>query len=64
MRPQPGETIRVRANLIDYDPYFGDDSLGDETVNAAFDTGWRRDVTVLLTGSGSKVSVKLSLTPI
>jgi hypothetical protein len=64
VRPQAGETIRVRANLTDKDPLFGDDALGDETVSAAFETGWRRDVTVLLTGSGSRVKVNLSLAPI
>jgi len=64
VRPQAGETIRLRANLTDYDPVFGDDGLGDETVNAAFETGWRRDVGLLLTGSGSRVRLNFSLTPI
>lgn len=64
VRPQPGQSIRLRAKLTDKDPFFGDDSVGDETVNAAYETGWRKDVTVMLTGSGSEVRVSLSLAPI
>ncbi len=64
VRPQSGESIKLRANLTDYDPFFGDDALGDETVSAAFETGWRKDVSVLLTGSGSRLRVNLSLSPI
>jgi thiol-activated cytolysin len=64
VKPQAGEAIRLRANLMEYDPYLPDDVLGDETVSAAFETGWRKDVTVMLTGSGSRVRVNLSLTPI
>jgi hypothetical protein len=62
--PQPGNSIRMRAHLIDKDPLFGDDDLGDENVSAAFETGWRRDTTVLLTGSGSKIKVNFTLEPI
>ena len=62
--PQAGKTIRLRANLTDQDDYFGNDALGDETVSAAFETGWRKDVTILLTGSNARVRVNLSLAPI
>jgi hypothetical protein len=64
VNPSPGNAIKLRAHLIDKDPYFGDDDLGDEQVSAAFETGWRKDVTVNLTGSGSKVRVNFSLSPI
>lgn len=53
VRPQAGESIRLRANLIDHDPALGDDSSGDEIVLAPFETGWRKDVSMVLTGSGS-----------
>ncbi|HEX5064144.1 MAG TPA: thiol-activated cytolysin family protein [Kofleriaceae bacterium] len=63
VKPQAGQSIRLRANLTEHDPLFND-SLGDETVSAAFETGWRKDVTVLLTGSNARVRVNLSLAPI
>ena len=63
VKPQAGQAIRLRANLIDYDP-LGDDSSGDETVLAPFETGWRRDVSFVLTGSGSRVRVTYQLAPI
>jgi hypothetical protein len=64
VEPQPGKAIKLRANLWDYDDYFGDDPLGDETVSSLFDTGWRKTVTVLLTGSNSRVRVNVALAPI
>jgi hypothetical protein len=64
VKPQPGESIKIRANLTDQDDFFGDDLLGDETVSAAYETGWRKDVTVLLTGSNARVRVNVSLAPI
>jgi thiol-activated cytolysin len=63
VKPQAGESIKLRASLTDHDPFF-DDSVGDETVSAAFETGWRKDVTVLLTGSNARVRVNFSLAPI
>ena len=47
----------------DHDPLWND-ALGNETVNALFETGWRKDVSVLLTGSSARVRVNLSLSPI
>jgi hypothetical protein len=61
--PQAGQSIRLRAGLIDDDP-IGDDSIGDETSINSFETGWRKDVTVTLTGDGAIVRVTFSLTPI
>lgn len=64
VKPQPGQSIRLRANLIDHDPAFGDDSSGDDTISAAFETGWRRSMSLTLTGSGSRVRVNYQLEPI
>jgi thiol-activated cytolysin len=64
VKPQAGQAIKLRANLIDYDPALGDDSSGDETVSAPFETGWRKDLSVVLTGSGSRVRVNFQLAPI
>jgi hypothetical protein len=64
VKPQAGQAIRLRANLIDHDPAFGDDSSGDETVPVLFETGWRKDVSIVLTGSGSRVRVNYQLAPI
>jgi thiol-activated cytolysin len=63
VNPQPGNAINLQAHLYDHDP-ISDDDIGNETVSAAYETGWRRDVTVHLTGSGQKVDVSLSLEPI
>ncbi len=64
VNPQAGSMIRLRSKLVDYDPTSAHDSLGDETVGAAFETGWRRDVSVMLTGSDSRLRLNFSLTPI
>jgi hypothetical protein len=64
VKPQAGQAIKLRANLIDYDPLFGDDSSGDETIAAPFETGWRKDLSIVLTGSGSRVRVTFQLAPI
>ncbi len=64
VRPQAGESIRMRVNFTEYDPYFGNDGLGDETVSAAFETGWRKDTSVMLTGSNARVRINFSLAPI
>jgi thiol-activated cytolysin len=63
VKPQAGESIRLRANLVDYDPV-GDDASGDEVVVAPFEIGWRKDVSIVLTGSGSRVRVTYRLAPI
>jgi thiol-activated cytolysin len=61
--PHPGQAIRLRANLID-DDLIGDDSIGDETSVNLFEAGWRKTVTVTLTGDGARVRVTFSLSPI
>jgi len=62
--PQPGQAITVGAELWDYDPTSYDDWLGTEEVDARFETGWRRDVDVLLTGDGARIKVTVHLEPI
>lgn len=62
--PQAGQAIRLRAHLVDQDTLSGDDDLGTEVVVNPFETGWRKDVTVTLTGSGARVRVEFSLAPI
>lgn len=64
VEPQAGAFIRFDALLQDRDELLGDELLGEETVAAPFETGWRRDVTLFLTGGGSQVSVTVSLAPI
>jgi hypothetical protein len=64
VNPQPGQSINLRAHLIDQDTITADDDLGDETLTIPFETGWRKDATVTLTGSGARVRVNFTLTPI
>ncbi len=63
--PQPGNQIRLGASLIDRDGALNpDDTIGNLTVNAPFDLGWRRDVQLLLTGDDARVTVTVGLQPI
>jgi hypothetical protein len=63
--PKAGETIRLRADMDDVDDFLNpDDDIGNETSVNPFETGWRKESTIILTGSGSRVRVVLSLQPI
>ncbi|MBA3456514.1 MAG: thiol-activated cytolysin family protein [Deltaproteobacteria bacterium] len=63
--PKAGQTIRLRADMRDQDGFLnGDDDIGNETVVNPFETGWRKESTVTLTGSGSRVRVVFSMSPI
>ncbi len=63
--PQAGNQITLRASLQDADGFLNpDDSIGNEVVIAPFELGWRRDVTLLLTGDDARVVVTIGLTPI
>jgi len=63
--PKAGETIKLRANLREADDFLnGDDNLGNETTVLPFETGWRKEATVTLTGSDARVRVVFSLSPI
>jgi thiol-activated cytolysin len=63
VEPHNGAAIKLRANLTDSD-LIGDDNVGNETVVNLFEAGWRKDVTVTLTGSGARVRVVFGLEPI
>jgi hypothetical protein len=65
VKPEPGSVVRLRANLEEEDGFLnGDDSLGDVGLDAPFESGWRRDVQMILTGSDARVVVTFGLTPI
>ena len=61
--PKSGEQIRLRGHLTDYDP-FADDEIGNEIVLNPFETGWRKEVSMVMTGSDSRVRINFSLSPI
>jgi len=61
--PTGGSTIKLKAHLYDKDLLF-DDDLGSEITIDPFETGWRKDSAVILTGSGAQVHVNFSLAPI
>jgi len=61
--PKAGQAIRFHAHLTDDDP-IGDDNIGDDVTLAPFETGWRKDLTMTLTGDSALVRVTFSLAPI
>jgi thiol-activated cytolysin len=64
VKPQPGESIRLRADLKDYDSITSDDSIGNVIGTIPYETGWRKESTLILTGDGARVRVVFGLTPI
>jgi thiol-activated cytolysin len=65
VEPHAGATIVVGANLTDADGFLNpNDSIGNQSVSAPFETGWRRDVQVLLTGDDARVYITFELQPI
>jgi thiol-activated cytolysin len=62
--PGPGQAIRLHTHLTDQDTLSGDDNIGDDIMAIPFETGWRKDVTMTLTGDGARVRVNFSLAPI
>jgi hypothetical protein len=62
--PGAGNAIKLHAHLIDQDTFSPDDDLGNEVTIDPFETGWRKDSTVTLTGDSAVVRVNFSLTPI
>lgn len=62
--PRAGQAIRLHAHLTDQDTLSGDDNIGDDVMVNPFETGWRKDVTMTLTGDGARVRVNFSLAPI
>jgi len=61
--PKSGQQIRLRGHLIDYDPV-SDDEIGNEVVSNPFETGWRKEVSMVMTGSDARVRINFSLSPI
>ncbi|HLL21072.1 MAG TPA: hypothetical protein VK427_03025, partial [Kofleriaceae bacterium] len=61
--PRAGESIRLRGDLRESD-LLRDDSLGNETQSNPFETGWRKESTMILTGAGARVKISFSLSPI
>ncbi len=63
--PSAGSKIRINANIWDADGFInGDDLIGNEFVLNPFETGWRREQTMFLTGSDSQVKFVFGLEPI
>jgi hypothetical protein len=62
--PKAGQAIRLHANLTDQDDLSPDDNIGNDVLVNPFETGWRKNVTLTLTGDGAVVRVNFSLTPI
>jgi hypothetical protein len=62
--PAAGQAIRLHTKLTDQDTLSGDDNIGDDVLVNPFETGWRKDVTMTLTGDGARVRVNFSLSPI
>jgi thiol-activated cytolysin len=62
--PRSGQAIQLHAHLTDEDDTSPDDNIGDVPRSIPFETGWRKDVTITLTGDGAIVRVNFSLTPI
>ena len=65
VRPQPGNGVHLSASLRDQDGFLNpDDNIGDVGVDVPFELGWRRDMTLLLTGDDARVTVTIGLQPI
>lgn len=62
--PRAGQSIRLRADLKDADDLSPDDNIGNVLGNIPFETGWRKESTIILTGDGARVRVVFGLTPI
>jgi thiol-activated cytolysin len=62
--PQAGQTINLHAHLRDQDTFSPDDDMGNEAISLPFETGWRRDASVTLTGDSARIRVNFSLSPI
>jgi thiol-activated cytolysin len=62
--PTAGSVIKLKAHLYDYDPTSANDDMGNEITIDPFETGWRKDSVVRLTGDGAQVRVNFSLAPI
>ncbi|HUQ07103.1 MAG TPA: thiol-activated cytolysin family protein [Kofleriaceae bacterium] len=65
VRPQAGSGVQLGASLRDQDGFLNpNDNIGDVGVNVPFELGWRRDVSLLLTGDSARVTITIGLQPI
>jgi len=62
--PHNGAAIKLRAALKDADSLSGADLLGDVTLGNPFETGWRKQTSITLTGSDTIVRLNFELAPI
>lgn len=66
--PSNGHAIKLHPNINDADGFLnGDDNIGNDSnglVTLPFETGWRKQVTMTLTGSDANVKFNFTLTPI
>ena len=61
--PQEGEAISLVVDLSDKDT-FGDDHFSVVVSDFAFETGWRRSVSVVTSHEGARIRADFSLLPI
>lgn len=63
--PTAGSTIRFSTNIWDADGFLnGDDLIGNDVLLNPFEGGWRRERTMILTGSEARVKLLFALQPI
>jgi thiol-activated cytolysin len=63
--PKPGNQILLGASLMDQDGFLNpDDDIGDVSITAPYELGWRRDIDLYLTGDDARTVVSISLEPI
>jgi len=64
VKPAAGNSITLDTDIWDRDDIGGDDNLVRVDLGAPFESGWRREVTVQLTGSETRGAITLALQPI
>ena len=62
--PTAGSTLKLHGHLYDQDTFSPDDDMGNEVSLNPFESGWRKDATVTLTGDSARIRVNFSLAPI
>lgn len=62
--PQAGNAINLHVDMFDKDGLSGDDDFPVVIEDYAFETGWRRDVSVVTSHDGSRMRLNFSLQPI
>lgn len=62
--PQPGNAISLHVDMYDKDGASSDDDFPIVVEDYAFETGWRRDVSVLTSYDGARMRLNFSMQPI